>query len=235
MQAVILAAGRGTRMGALTEKTPKPLLEVAGKTLLDWKFEAFPNEITDVVLVVGYLGDIIRERFGESYRGKKISYVEQVNPVAGTMDALAQAHPLVSGKFLVMNGDNIYTREDMENCVKEEWATAVCETASLERGAKVIADDAGRVVEIVEAGYHTGGPGLENMNLYSFDLRLFDQRPMPKGIGSPEYGLPQTAVEAAKVFGITFKIVRSRFWVQIKTPADLETAENIMRMRGGVT
>ena len=221
MQAVILAAGKGTRMGALTDKVPKPMLQVAGKTLLEHKFDALPEAVSEIIIVVGYLGDVIRARFGDSYKGKTLRYVEQENPVAGTMDALLKAQPFLSGKFLVMNGDNIYTREDMMACMNEEWATVVFEARDLGNGAKVVVDDKDCVRDIIEASYHGGGPGFQNMNLYVFDMRLFEQSPVPKGPGASEYGLPQTAVSASKTLGIPFKIVRSKFWIQIKDPKDL--------------
>lgn len=231
MQAVILAAGRGTRMGELTEKLPKPMLKVAGKTLLEHKFDVFPAEVDEIIMVVGYLADVIRDHFGDLYNGKKITYVVQENFVGGTMDALSKARPFLTGKFLVMNGDNIYTGEDMKKCLQYEWATTVRKTESLGHGAKVIADEEGNVLDIIEAAYHTGGPGLENMNLYAFDTRLFEYPPVPKGPGSTEYGLPQTAVTASHASGIPFKIVESNFWIQIKDPADLIKAEKLLSTR----
>ncbi len=77
MQAVILAAGRGTRMGALTEHTPKPMLLVNGRPVLEYIFDSLPEEIDEVIIVVGYLGSVIQKHFGGFYKGKKILYVEQ--------------------------------------------------------------------------------------------------------------------------------------------------------------
>ncbi|MEK7509531.1 MAG: sugar phosphate nucleotidyltransferase [Patescibacteria group bacterium] len=228
MQAVILAAGRGTRMGRLTETLPKPLLKVAGKTLLEHKFDVMPEEIDEIIIIVGYLADVIRDRFDDSYEGRKITYVMQENFVGGTMDALSKAQPFLTGIFLVMNGDNIYSGEDMKRCLRHAWATTVRKTESLGYGAKVVVDEEGNVLDIVEASYHTGGPGFENMSLYAFDTRLFEYPPVPKGPGSTEYGLPQTAVAASRISGIPFKIVESSFWVQIKEPADLAKAEELL-------
>ena len=72
MQVVILAAGHGTRMEELTTRVPKPMLDVAGKPLLEYKLEALPDEIDEIVIVTGYLGDFIKRHFGSSYIGKKI-------------------------------------------------------------------------------------------------------------------------------------------------------------------
>ena len=63
MKAVIPCAGEGVRMRPLTLRTPKQLLEVGGKPILVHIFENLPDEIDEVILVVGYLGDKIREYF----------------------------------------------------------------------------------------------------------------------------------------------------------------------------
>jgi NDP-sugar pyrophosphorylase family protein len=90
MQAVILAAGRGTRMNELTTAVPKPMLEVAGRPLLEYKFDAMPEEIDEVVLIVRYLGDIVRRHFGTRWGDKHVTYVEQ-GDIEGTAGALWSA------------------------------------------------------------------------------------------------------------------------------------------------
>ena len=64
-------------MRPLTFHTPKQLLEVGGKPILVHIFENLPDEINEVILVVGYLGHKIREYFGDEFLGRKIAYVEQ--------------------------------------------------------------------------------------------------------------------------------------------------------------
>ena len=63
MQAVIMAGGKGTRLAALTkDEIPKPMVPVAGKPLLLWQVERLKeNEITDIIMVIGHLGDKIKE------------------------------------------------------------------------------------------------------------------------------------------------------------------------------
>ncbi len=75
MKAIILAAGRGVRMNLLTVDTPKTLLKVKGKALIDHVFDSLPEEIDEVIVVTKYLGDqIIEHMAGKS--GRKITYVE---------------------------------------------------------------------------------------------------------------------------------------------------------------
>lgn len=72
MKIVILAAGKGARMNDLTNMTPKPLLKYEGKNLLEHKLDALPENITEIIFVIGYLGDQIKEYFKDSYKGTPI-------------------------------------------------------------------------------------------------------------------------------------------------------------------
>lgn len=227
MQAVILAAGRGTRMRELTENTPKPLLEVAGKTLLEHKFEMLPYDVDEIILVVGYLGSKIHERFGGVWKGKDILYVEQ-DKLDGTAGALWRARQILKDEFLVMMGDDLYSKEDANRCIAiDGWTMLVQKTDSMAMGGCVIVDEDGDITDI-EEGNHAGKPGLINTNMMSLDTRLFDHPLIPKAPGSEEYGLPQTVLAAAKSSGIPFEAVESTFWFQITDPEDLEKAEQFL-------
>ncbi|MEK7132507.1 MAG: nucleotidyltransferase family protein, partial [Patescibacteria group bacterium] len=221
-QAVILAAGRGTRMGSLTETTPKALLEVAGKTLLEYKLEAMPDNVDEIIIVVGHLGEMIRKRFGDSYRGKQLLYVEENNPVGGTAHSLWLARDILRDRFLVMNGDNIYARSDMETCAnsaKDEWAVLVKEKTDIPTG-RVVVDGNGFVTDIVEKNLHSGESGFANTGLYALDMRIFDYPQVSKSPSSGELGLPQTMIQAVK--NINIRAVPAAFWIEIKTPEDLK-------------
>src|SRR4051812_34627957 len=104
MQAIILAAGRGSRMGELSKQIPKPMIVVAGKTLLQHKIEALPPEVNEIVIIVGHLSGYITSHFGSEYQGRKITFVEQ-NELLGTAAALFMAKDLVKGRFISMMGD----------------------------------------------------------------------------------------------------------------------------------
>ena len=77
MQAVIMAAGKSTRTWPLTLTRPKPLLPVMGAPLLSHQLRALKGIADEAVIVIGYLGDMIREQFGETFEGISIRYIEQ--------------------------------------------------------------------------------------------------------------------------------------------------------------
>lgn len=227
MQAVILAAGRGTRMKGLTDALPKPMLAVAGKSLIEHKLDALPSSVDEVILVVGYQGDAIRAAFGDSFGRRSIRYAEQEN-LDGTMGALALAKPLLKDRFVVMMGDDLYAPEDIAAAIASpDWAVVVERTESMASGGKMVLDDAGRVVGI-EEGDHTGTPGLMNTNLLALDTRIFDVPPVPKAEGSSEYGLPQTVLAASQALGIPLHAVYATRWIQITAPEDLSRAEGLL-------
>ncbi len=232
MQAVILAAGRGTRMVELTESVPKPMLDVAGKPLLEYKLEALPDEIDELVIIIGYLGEVIRKHFGGGFAGKKISYIEQ-KELDGTAGALWKAKDLLRERFLVMMGDDIYAREDVEVCIApgDVWRLVVQQLPELYRAGRIELDDEGHIAEIIESSKEDEtrrASGLASTNLYCFDTRLFSQPLVPKHEGSLEFGLPQTAVAAAHALGVVFEPVFTDQWIQITAPRDLVYAAEIL-------
>ena len=107
MKAMILAAGFGERMRPLTEHTPKPLLKVGGKSLIEYHLEALASAgIDDVVINVAHLGDQIKQALGKGDRwGLSIQYSTEPEPLE-TAGAIMHALPLLENSpFLLINGD----------------------------------------------------------------------------------------------------------------------------------
>ncbi len=113
MQAVILAAGKGTRMFPMATEKPKPLITVANKPVLMHNLDQMVGLAEEAVIVVGYKKDMIIETLGNVYRGIRLKYVVQEEQ-RGTGHALMLAEEHISGKFLVLNGDDLFSRRDME-------------------------------------------------------------------------------------------------------------------------
>ncbi|HLI14597.1 MAG TPA: sugar phosphate nucleotidyltransferase [Acidimicrobiales bacterium] len=102
----ILAGGRGSRLGALTATTPKPLLEVAGEPFLCHQLRQLAaHGATSAVLCTGYRGDQIAERLGAEQFGIRLAYSDDGPTPAGTLGAIRRALPLLGDRFLVLYGD----------------------------------------------------------------------------------------------------------------------------------
>ena len=107
---MILAAGKGTRMRPLTDKTPKPLLEAGGKPLIVWHIERLKAAgIDEIVVNIAHLGEQIPKRLGDgSQWGVQIAYSDERSEEGlETLGGIVKALPLLyeSDPFLVVNGD----------------------------------------------------------------------------------------------------------------------------------
>ena len=113
MQTVILAAGEGTRMRPLTDRTPKPMLPVADRPLVAHTADAAVEAgVDELVFVVGYEHEQVREYFGDTYRGVPVSYAHQDEQL-GTAHAVRAAREHLDGPFAVLNGDDLYDRASL--------------------------------------------------------------------------------------------------------------------------
>jgi len=129
MRAMILAAGRGERLRPLTDKTPKPLLDIAGKPLIEYHLESLAEAgFREVVINQGHLGDLLPETLDDGSRwGVKIRWSDEQPEALETGGGIHQALPLLGkGPFLVINGD-IWTDYPFTRlrAIKCDWAHLV--------------------------------------------------------------------------------------------------------------
>lgn len=107
MQAVILAGGLGTRLWPLTEAIPKPMVQIAGSPYLEHQLRLLAAQnIRDILLLTGYLGEQIENYFGDGSRlGLRLSYSREQSPL-GTGGALREARAQLHDAFLIIYGDS---------------------------------------------------------------------------------------------------------------------------------
>jgi NDP-sugar pyrophosphorylase family protein len=212
--AVVLAGGKGTRMHPLTLHSPKPLQEVLGRSLLRWKLDFLPEAITDIVLVVGHQGDQIRAHIGDEYAGRQVRYVTQ-GEQRGTMHALSLTLPLHLSRMLVMMGDDLYAKEDMERMLAYEHAMLVCEREGSVRGSVEIDAD-GRVLAIREDEVPMERAWV-NTGMYMLTPSVYHVPPV--AINAQEVGLPQSLL--APGARLRIDACKATRWMQVSTPEDL--------------
>jgi NDP-sugar pyrophosphorylase family protein len=237
-KAVLLAAGRGRRLGDLTAGMPKPLLVVAGKPILAHILEALASAgIEEAVVVAGYRAAQVETfctRFGAENPGLKVTTVRQ-HELNGTSNAMLAAMQLLAGeiRFVFGWGDILMTSANYARFMKEASAAdydlllAVNRTDDPYRGAAVYLDPSMRVQRIVEKPPRgTSSTHWNNSGLFASRPQFFDylQRLVPSK--RRELELPE-AIAAMIREGLMVRAVDIRgFWSDIGTPEDLRHARS---------
>lgn len=224
MQALILVAGRGARMGELTNDCPKPLLEVGGLSVLEHKLTRLPKEIDEVVLVTHYRAQDFKEKIGNSYAGHSITYIHQ-EELNGTAGAVWAAKDVLKDRFLVLMGDDLYATEDLQKMVMEQRCILVDPMDDIFNRAEVLKQDDGTLGEVTET-VQEHRPGLVNTGAYTIDQSFFSLTPVPREPGHKEFGLPQTI--AANTNTYPYTVVTASEWFQVTSPEDLADAETVL-------
>ncbi|WP_254768530.1 bifunctional sugar-1-phosphate nucleotidylyltransferase/acetyltransferase [Salinilacihabitans rarus] len=177
MNAIVLAAGEGTRIRPLSESLPKPMLPVADRPLVAHTVDAAVDAGADeVVLVVGYEADAVREYFGPEYRGVPVEYAVQEER-AGTADAVNAAREHLDGPFAVLNGDNLYDPAAIDRLFSA--APAVCAVEVDDpRNYGVLSTADGAVTDIVEKP-DDPPTNLANAGAYAFPAEASEWLDVP--------------------------------------------------------
>ncbi len=221
MQAVILAAGEGVRMRPLTLERPKALVSLAGKSLLEHTLDVLPDVVDEVIIVVGYKGDMVREHFGPHYKGRELKYIEQKQKL-GTSDALRTAASLLRpGKpFLVSYADDLHDKASIEKMLAHSLAALTYRVADPRKLGVAITDESGKILEMEEKPERPA-TDLAVIGVYLLDDRIFNYEAdrHPNG----EYYLTTMVAKMAKDHPIFS--VPSAFWLNVGTPEDVAAAE----------
>lgn len=223
MKCVILAAGEGIRMRPLTIENPKPLLKVAGKSLLEHTFSVLPQEVDEVILVVGYLGEKIRNFCGDNFYGRPVTYVWQAEKL-GTGYALRLCKPnLGKGRFLLLYADDLHGSLGIRDCLRHERSLLISEHQNPKKFGVVTLNPDGSVKQIIEK------PDDPPTNLVSTGAMVLDQSifdyesdPHPNG----EHYLTSMFDKMLKDHKVM--AARAERWFPIATPEDLLAAEKFI-------
>ncbi len=218
MKAIILAAGKGSRLGVLTADAPKPMIEIGGQPLLAHLIGFLPAIVDEVILAVGYHGEQVKKYFGERYGGRKISYVD-ASDLTGTAGALFKAREMAVGRFLVLNGDDIFHPDDIENLIAYPLAMGVFEGAPVRPGyVHIDIDEGGNLKAFRKPGHEEVVSGMRGgAGAFVLNEEIFRYEPVP--LSSGEYSLPHTVLKFAKDHQVA--IVPMPSWRGITYPEDV--------------
>jgi len=232
MDAVVLAAGKGTRLAPLTDERPKALVEVTDKPLLGHVFDSLlAIDIDSLVVVVGHLKEQIIDRFGDVYEGAPITYAHQREQL-GLAHALLQAEPYVEDDFVLMLGDNVFRANlgDVVNRQQESRADAafLVEEVPFEEASRYgvcRTNEFGEIVELIEKPDDPPS-NLVMTGFYTFTPAIFHACHLVKPSDRGEYELPD-AVDLLIQSGRTIDAIRMDGWrIDVGYPEDRDEAES---------
>lgn len=226
MKAIILAAGEGKRMRPLTLTKPKPMIEVLGRPLLAHIIDSLPEEISEVLIVVGYKKEVIKDYFKEQYSGRTIRYIEQIKP-EGTAQALYLCKDFIAKgeRFLFMFADDLHSKEGLRKLMRHPMAVLVMKHSDPSRFGVVLAGKDGKVIEIDEKPIQPKS-NLVVIGAYMFDDRIFNYK-LVRHERLKEYFIPDIVAQLLKEHEMV--IEETDFWHPIGYPHDIDSAERVLR------
>jgi glucose-1-phosphate thymidylyltransferase len=231
MQAVVLAAGKGTRLRPLTDDKPKVLVEVNGTPLIEDVFDnLIDSGATDLIVVVGYKAEQIIDRYGDEYRDVPITYTHQREQL-GLAHAILQAEPHVDGDFMLMLGDNVFRGNlgDVASRQKEDRADAafLVEEVPYEEASRYGVLDTNEYGEVVEVVEKPDDPpsNLVMTGFYTFTPAIFHACHLVQPSDRGEYELPD-AIDLLIQSGRTIDAIKLDGWrIDVGYPEDRDRAE----------
>jgi len=234
MQAVILAAGKGTRLRPLTYETPKPLVKIGDKPIIEYFIKSLKRAgVEDFVVVVGYLGEQIVDYLGDGSKfGVNIEYAWQEERL-GMAHALKTAEEKIKDDYLLVAAADMIIRPcELEEFVRfheEENSDATLALAYYKKEEIIgkmgnVEMDGDRILSIIEKPSEEELKGnIASLPLYIFNRKIFDYMKCLKKSRRGEYEIQDVIADMIKDSPILGKTIKER--LHITCIEDLREAE----------
>ncbi len=224
VQAIILSAGSSSRTYPLTSTKHKSLLKVAGKTILEHLLDQLVKcRVDETILIVNYKKELIIDRFGDEYKGMRLTYFIQSEP-KGTWHAVYEARELLQDKFLVLYGDDMVHANDLKRVMLHDYSTLFLKTQNPERFGIGLIED-GKLKSIVEKPKKFIG-NLASIGGFWFDRKIFDYT-LEMLEGQKEYYLTTLVTRMCKDVEFVPEVIQE-YWLPTGYPWDLLTINEYM-------
>lgn len=242
MKALILAAGQGSRLRPMTNDLPKTLIPVNGKSILQYQLESLDFAgIKECVIVVGYLGHMIRDRIGSSFGGVRITYISnEMFSETNNIYSVWLARQEISGGMLLLEGDIVFERGFISRLLDQHRGKNVAvvdEFQSYMDGTVIlpVGGIAQRFVLKSDQGVDFDyGNALKTVNIYAFDQSAMEDKFIPRLSDYIESGYVNDFYEAVIAslvsegnLELEMYSAREDLWTEIDTTEDLSQAEEM--------
>lgn len=220
MHIVIMAAGEGSRMRPFTNTIPKPLLKVAGKTLIEHNIENIIDNFDSIFCIVQYKKEKFKEYFWDSYKGKQITYIEQIDR-SGTGAAILSLDWHISGDFIVISGDDMYDADDIMKLANTPGFWTLCKSVENPKDFWIImTDEKNNATGIIEKPEDDSYGNFANIGIHKFNSSIFEVlKTLPD---SPRWELEITDLIQYYIQKWEYKVITAEWrWVTIWYPWDL--------------
>lgn len=246
MKAIILAAGKGSRLGKMTESMPKAMIPLAGKPLLMHTLDRVKeNDVQEVIIVIGYCGQYIKDHVGNRYEGMKITYVwnkdyEKTNNIY----SLYLAAPYLDEDTILLEADLYYDRGVLEQLLAHKIPCAILVSPynpAIMSGT-VIAAEQVRAIEMIPAAQQR--PEVDYLDTYKTVNIYYFEKDFLQKLFLPElqcymteqtrncyYELALGELIRRRVPGIEIVSIPEQRWLEVDTPEDYQRAQEILRER----
>lgn len=224
MQAIILCGGHATRLGATAEHTPKLLLKIKNRSILQWQCEFLKEAgVQELILATGHLHDVLQDTIGESYNGISIRYCKEDKKL-DTGGAIKNAMQYIhSSPFFVLNGDVLWRdfslnemlstfREDMAGLLLSVWVD------DSRPYGEIISSNTGQITTFLEKPT-TLQSGYINAGVYLFNSRIAD--------GFPKRDVFSLSYEVLPRLENLYALKTDIDWMDIGSPERLQEAQQL--------
>ncbi len=225
LSAILMAGGKGERLRPLTLNTPKPLLEIGGKAIIDYNIEALASVgVKDITVTTRYLAEQIHNHFALPVAGVEVKCVTETMPL-GTIGAASLVPRSEGGNTLVMNSDLLTTISFEEMYMRHIEEQADVTIAAIPYVVSVpyaiLTTDGAQVKGIEEKPSYSY---YANAGIYIFSNALLDTVPNDSRTDATDL-IEQAINKGLKV--VYYPI--SGTWIDVGSPNDFKQAQDLMR------
>lgn len=229
MQAIVMAAGMGTRLGDLTKERPKPLVQVGKYVALSWVLDTLlaSGEVSDIIVVTGYLNEQVEAYIHHNYADKPVKTVFNENFKKGSVLTMLKAKPFIKGGFILANADHLFPSVAYRKLARETKGLTLGNQRSrdaFDDEMKVVFKDGAAELSKQHETYDCGYTGVEAIGDDAVDEYFALAEKMLKEVG--DHIVPENLIlPFTKEHGVTDCDLSEYDFLEIDDANDLRIAE----------